>query len=112
MDAEKRASAAKTSAKAAQATAAADLARHNDELSRTKEQLAKVVPGTYRSPRRFNSVSEGHVLFRVFEIEGLFTQGWRPGRTVSESVGGILEMSSSDWSERDSIPYLLHQTGH
>ena len=28
----------------------------------------------------------------------LLTQGWRPGRTFSESVGGILEMDSSDWS--------------
>jgi len=34
----------------------------------------------------------------LLEIEGLFTQGWRPGRTVGESVGGIFEMDSSDWS--------------
>jgi hypothetical protein len=34
----------------------------------------------------------------LLEIEGPFTQGWRPGRTVGESVGGILEMDSSDWS--------------
>jgi len=34
----------------------------------------------------------------VLEIEGLFTQGWRPGRTSGESVGGIFEMDSSDWS--------------
>ena len=27
---------------------------------------------------------------------GLFTQGWRPGRTVGEAVGGILKMD--DWS--------------
>jgi len=32
----------------------------------------------------------------LLEIEGLFTEGWRPGRTVGESVGGILEMDSSD----------------
>ena len=32
------------------------------------------------------------------EIKGLFTQGSRPGRTVGESVGGILEMYGSDWS--------------
>ena len=32
------------------------------------------------------------------EIEGLFTQGWRPGWTVGESVGGIFEVESSDWS--------------
>jgi hypothetical protein len=43
-------------------------------------------------------------------IEGIFTQGWRPGRAVGESVGGILEMDISDWSERDSIPYLRYQT--
>jgi len=28
----------------------------------------------------------------------LFTQGSRPGRTVGESVGGIFETGSSDWS--------------
>ena len=31
------------------------------------------------------------------EIEGLFTQGQRPGRTFNESVGGTFEMDSSDW---------------
>jgi hypothetical protein len=31
-------------------------------------------------------------------FEGLFTQGWQPGRTVGESVGEILGMDSSDWS--------------
>jgi hypothetical protein len=36
----------------------------------------------------------------VLESEGLFTQGWLPGRTVGKSVGGILEMDSSDWSNR------------
>ena len=36
--------------------------------------------------------------FYLLEIEGLFTQGSRPGRTFGESVGGILEMDSSDWS--------------
>jgi len=34
----------------------------------------------------------------LLEIVGLFTQGHKPGRTVDESVGGILEMDSSDWS--------------
>ena len=34
----------------------------------------------------------------LLEIEGLFTQGSQPGQTVGESVGGILEMASSDWS--------------
>jgi len=34
----------------------------------------------------------------LLEFEGLFTHGSRHGRTVGESVGGILEMDSSDWS--------------
>ena len=34
----------------------------------------------------------------LLEIEGLLTQGSRPGRTFGESVGGILGMDSSDWS--------------
>ena len=34
----------------------------------------------------------------LLEIEGLLTQGSRPGRTSGESVGGIFEMDSSDWS--------------
>ena len=32
------------------------------------------------------------------EIDGLFTQGSRPGRNFDESIGGILEMDSYDWS--------------
>ena len=36
--------------------------------------------------------------FYLLEIEGLLTQGSRPGRTFGESVGGVLEMDSSDWS--------------
>jgi hypothetical protein len=34
----------------------------------------------------------------LLETDGLFTQGSRPGRTLGESVGGIFEMDSSDWS--------------
>jgi len=34
----------------------------------------------------------------LLETEGLFTTGLRPGRIVNESVGGILEMDSADWS--------------
>jgi hypothetical protein len=34
----------------------------------------------------------------LHEIDGLFTQRWRPGRTFGEAVGGILVMDSSDWS--------------
>ena len=41
----------------------------------------------------------------LLEIEGLFTEGWRRSRvyllkdpTFGESVGGIFEMVSSDWS--------------
>ena len=41
----------------------------------------------------------------LLDIEGLFTQRSRPGRTVGESVGGILEMDSSDWS--NGIRYHL-----
>ena len=36
--------------------------------------------------------------FYLLEIEGLLTEGSRPGRTFGESVGGILEMDSCDWS--------------
>jgi len=34
----------------------------------------------------------------LLEIEGLLTRESRPGRTFGESVGGILETDSSDWS--------------
>jgi hypothetical protein len=34
----------------------------------------------------------------LLEIEGLFTRGSQPGRTVGELVGGILAMGRSDWS--------------
>jgi len=34
----------------------------------------------------------------LLEIEGLFTQGSRPGRTLGGLVGGIYEMDRSDWS--------------
>ena len=34
----------------------------------------------------------------LLEIEGLLTQGSRPGPTSGESVGGMFEMDSSDWS--------------
>ena len=34
----------------------------------------------------------------LLEIDGLFAQGSRPGRTVGESVGGSFGMDSSDWS--------------
>ena len=44
----------------------------------------------------------------LLEIEGLFTQGSRPGRTFGESVGGILEMDSSDWS--NGIRYHVFDT--
>ena len=44
----------------------------------------------------------------LLEIEGLFTQGSRPGRTVGEWVGGIIEMDSSDWS--NGIRYHTFET--
>jgi hypothetical protein len=34
----------------------------------------------------------------LLETEGLFTQGWGPGRTFGEAVGGILVTDSSGWS--------------
>jgi hypothetical protein len=34
----------------------------------------------------------------LLEIQGLFTQGSRHCRNLGESVGGISEMDSSDWS--------------
>jgi len=47
---------------------------------------------------RLNSVSEGLVLIISSDIDGIFAQGSRPGRTFCKSVGGIIEMDSSDWS--------------
>jgi hypothetical protein len=44
----------------------------------------------------------------LLEIEGLFTQGSRPGRPVGESVGGISNMGSSDLS--DDIRYHVFDT--
>ena len=44
----------------------------------------------------------------VLEIEGLFTQGSRPGRTFGESVGGMFEMDSSDWL--NGIRYHIFDT--
>jgi hypothetical protein len=44
----------------------------------------------------------------ILEIEGLFTQGSRPGRTLAESVGGIFAMDSSDWS--NGIRYHIFDT--
>ena len=44
----------------------------------------------------------------LLEIDGLLTQGWRPGRTVGGSVGGIYEMYCSDWS--NGIQYQVFDT--
>jgi hypothetical protein len=44
----------------------------------------------------------------LLEIEGLFTQGSRSGRILGESVGGSLEMDSSDWS--NGIRYHIFDT--
>jgi len=44
----------------------------------------------------------------LLEIEDSSTQRSRPGRTVGESVDGILEMDSSDWS--NGIWYHLVDT--
>jgi len=48
---------------------------------------------------------QGHFL----EVEGLLTQGSRPGRTVGGSVGEIFEMDCSDWS--NGIQYQIFDTG-
>jgi len=53
----------------------------------------------------FNSVLEGLVLFISSEIDGLFTQGSRPGRIFCQSVGGIFVMDSPGLSNGTySIP--------
>jgi hypothetical protein len=44
----------------------------------------------------------------LLEIEGLLTQGSRPGWTVGESVGGNFKMDSSDWS--NGIRYHVFDT--
>ena len=41
----------------------------------------------------------------LLETDGLFTQGSRPGRTVGESVGGMLKTDSSDWHWSNGIRY-------
>jgi hypothetical protein len=43
---------------------------------------------------RFSVGSPGR--FYLLEIEGLFTQGPRPGRTSGELVGGIFDTDSAD----------------
>jgi hypothetical protein len=48
----------------------------------------------------------GHA--EILEIEGLLSQGYRPGRTVAESVGGSFEMDGSDWS--NGIQYQVFDT--
>jgi hypothetical protein len=42
------------------------------------------------------------------EIEGLLTQGSRPGRTGGGSVGGMYDMYCSDWS--NGIQYQVFDT--
>jgi len=34
----------------------------------------------------------------MLEIEGQFTEGLSSGRTLGESVGGVFELDSYDWS--------------
>ena len=82
-----------------------------DTKSQTKNpKLAKRPMGVFRNSCIFahsqgqmirahhplNSVSASHA--EILDIEGLFAQGSRSGRTFGESVGGILEMESSVWS--------------
>ena len=44
----------------------------------------------------------------ILRIEGLFTQGSRPGRTFGELVGGIFDLDCSDWSS--GIRYQIFDT--
>jgi len=44
----------------------------------------------------------------LLEIDGLLTQGSRPGRTVGGSVGGFSGMDCSDWS--NGIQYQIFDT--
>ena len=49
----------------------------------------------------------------LLETEGLFTQGWRPGRNSGEPVGGMFELDSSDWTNGlrfDTIPSIPDPT--
>ena len=46
----------------------------------------------------------------LLDIEGLLTQGSRRGRTVGESVGGVFEMESSDWSNGIHIHHHIFDT--
>ena len=44
----------------------------------------------------------------LLEIDGLSTQGSRPGQAFGESVGWFTEMHNSDWS--DGIRYQIFRT--
>jgi hypothetical protein len=44
----------------------------------------------------------------LLESDGLFTEGWRPGRTFGKSVGVIFALDCSDWS--NSLPYHKFDT--
>jgi hypothetical protein len=55
--------------------------------------------GRYMANRWSIKFSVGVTLHHdLLEIEISFTQRWRPGRSFGESVGGVFEMDSSDWS--------------
>jgi hypothetical protein len=46
----------------------------------------------------------------LHQSEGIFTQGWRPGRTFGESVGGIPKIGLLSLVERGEMAYLRYQT--
>ena len=46
----------------------------------------------------------------LLEIEGLFTQGSRPGRSFNKPVGGTFEVDSSDWYWLYGIRYHIFDT--
>jgi len=55
---------------------------------------------------KINESTTGHAY--LLEIRGLFNEGSRPGRTFRESVGGILKIDRSDWS--NGIRYQVFDT--
>jgi len=61
-----------------------------------------------RPDTEFKLSEKGTSPFYLIENEDLFTQESHPGRTFGESVGGIFEMDSSDWS--NGIRYHIFDT--
>ena len=83
----------------------AEMRYYNDVWELTLETMVWKVrvgvgPAAHRLPRRLTrfNLSVGVTCHpQLLEIEGLFTQGWRPGRTFGESVGGMLEIQNTQF---------------